>query len=139
MKITRSNTAILGKTLSLLYLGMLFIVFLVPIPNTREAGFVSLAIRTSVDFDFLSHLFTFFVWGYLLTFWRLDYATELIVSFAVAVLLEMAQCLTVHRVFEIHDLVANLVGATLGLKTGLHFGLNYDYCSAGLPSDDIDT
>ena len=139
MKLTSLNTAVLGKTLCLFYLGLLSIVLLVPLPKTEESDFINLSIRTSADFDFLTHLFSLFLWGYLLTFWRFNSATELVISIAVAVMLELAQGFTIHRVLEVNDLVANLVGSTLGLKAGLHCRLKYDYRSTGLPSDHTET
>ena len=139
MKITNINTSILGKTLCVVYLGILFIVLFAPIPKPGEGGFLSLTIQTSVDLDFLTHLISLSVWGYLLTFWRFDRVPELVVSIAVAVLLEVAQVLTVHRVFEITDLMANLLGVLFGLKTGIHFRLTYDSRSMGLSSEHIDT
>ena len=122
MMILKSRT--LGNILCLLYLGILCVALLAPLPKSEGSGLVDITIRTSVDFDFFTHLVALSIWGGLLTTWRFETTTMLIIAISIAILLEVAQGVTYHRTFEITDLVANIIGVTLGLKAGFRSRLN---------------
>ena len=108
----------LGKILCLLYLGVLCVALLAPLPKPEGPGLVDITIRTSLDFDFLTHLVALSIWGGLLTTWRFETTTLLVIAISIAILLEVAQGVTYHRTFEITDLAANIIGVNLGLKAG---------------------
>jgi|TARA_B100001094_G_C17815445_1_gene615882 VanZ family protein len=114
----------LGKILCLLYLGVLCVALLAPLPKSEGPGLVDITIRTSLDFDFLTHLVALSIWGGLLTTWRFEIPTLLLIAVSIAILLEVAQGITYHRTFEITDLVANITGVTLGLKAGFRSRIN---------------
>ena len=124
MKIMFLKSIPLGKILCLLYLAVLCVALLAPLPKPGGSGLVGITIRTSVDFDFLTHLVCLAIWGGLLTSWRFETTTLVVIAISIAIFLEVAQGLTYHRTFEITDLVANILGATLGLKANFRSRLN---------------
>jgi len=94
------------------------VALLAPLPKPGGSEFVDVTIRTSVDLDFLTHFVGLLIWGVLLTSWRCATTTLLVIAVSVAIFLEVAQGLTYHRTFEFTDLVANMMGVTLGVKAG---------------------
>ncbi|ORY99059.1 hypothetical protein BCR43DRAFT_488658 [Syncephalastrum racemosum] len=90
-------------------------------------GFAPVHLHEAVN-DKALHFGAFFVLAVCLYFlWNLSYKRNLVLAsvilFSIAVLSEFIQGLLPYRTFDGYDIVANIVGGTLGLLVA--FGLDY--------------
>ena len=110
------------RFLSLIYLGMLSLALLSPVPDFADGTPQDLITNCLLDLDLYTHLAVFFTWGVLASAWEAQ-RFSLLAVVAIAGLLELAQPLTSVRIFEITDLAANIVGTLIGFYAGVTFAI----------------
>ncbi len=107
----------LARIFSLIYLGILCVALLAPVPDFVDGSPQGLILSSLLDLDFYTHLFAFLVWGILASSWQPE-RISLLAGVVIACLLEFTQPLTSVRVFEITDLAANIAGTVIGFYIG---------------------
>ena len=106
---------------SIAYYIFLSLVLLLPLPKIGETLNHSDILKAFLSMDFLVHVCLLIPWGFSAAAWKIHALKLIPAAIALAILLEVFQQASPHRVFEISDLVANIAGTMIGLMAGRTF------------------
>ena len=102
-----------GKKIFYLYFLSLFLIAILPLNSTNYV--INHVYVVSLRLDHLLHGLLFLPWVFIFyNYYKPTKAKALILGLAAALILECIQYFTTYRSFNINDLIANFVGASIG-------------------------